>query len=319
MSDGSEYDSVLGADETEMDLEYRMGGKDLNKDQLEQNGFTQYFYTPDGYLPTLKTVTTLPAGLYSVGWDDNRRNVVFSKETFKTDNLIVFPGSLSNIVCNEIKSFWESKDKFQKSGVVYKRGFLLYGSPGSGKTTTVNFVIKDIVERNGVVFLCKTEIGSFIKILKKFRAIEPSRQMVIIFEDVDKLMAHKDNEGLCLQLLDGNQQIDGVVFLATTNQPEILDPNITNRPSRFDQIIKILPPNKIDREIYLKSFNALTEEELLTWTDKTEGLAVSHIKELFISVKIFNKDFMDTVNRLKGMKVMPKQSGEQTIGIKNEN
>jgi hypothetical protein len=80
------------------------------------------------------------------------------------------------------------------------------------------------------------------KCLQMLRAVEPERQVVGILEDVDALI-ERYGESEYLSLLDGEAQVDNVVYVATTNYPERLDARIVDRPSRFDTIRYIGMPS----------------------------------------------------------------------------
>jgi SpoVK/Ycf46/Vps4 family AAA+-type ATPase len=80
--------------------------------------------------------------------------------------------------------------------------------------------------------------------------IEKHRPIVVMIEDIDAIV-DKKGESAMLALLDGELQIDNVVFVATTNYPERLDKRLVNRPSRFDEIIKIGMPSAAARAQYI--------------------------------------------------------------------
>ena len=105
-------------------------------------------------------------------------------------------------------------------------------------------------------------------------------------------------------MLDGELQVDNVVFIATTNYPQRLDKRFINRPSRFDEIIKIGMPNAEARKFYLEHKNPRLVEnitELENWVELTKGFSVAHLKELIISVECFDKTIEETIKRLRSM------------------
>ena len=73
----------------------------------------------------------------------------FEKIAVKTEGLIEFPDSNSDKVIGEIKNFWGRESEFKEYNLTYKRGIILWGPPGSGKSCTVQMVMKDVVERKG--------------------------------------------------------------------------------------------------------------------------------------------------------------------------
>lgn len=231
--------------------------------------------------------------------------------------LIRLPIKECHEIIDDIKKFWTIKDKFIEYDMVYKRGIIIYGPPGCGKSYLMQILIQDLVQIGGVMITIDTTdaIGYFIGFAQKFRQIEPNRPLVVIFEDIDNILeAGHSTLSALMNILDGVNQIDNVVYLATTNYPEKLQDRIANRPSRFDRVYHIDLPNAEVRRYYLE--NKLDEKDLKKidldmWVKKSEGLSISHIKELIVSVMIFGKEFDDVIRHFESMK-KPK-SGRGTI------
>ncbi|MEE9511830.1 MAG: hypothetical protein V3V38_02155, partial [Nitrosopumilaceae archaeon] len=114
---------------------------------------------------------------------------------------------------------------------------------------------------------------------------------------------------------DGELQIDNVVFVATTNYPERLDKRVTNRPSRFDEIIKIGMPSADARGVYLSAKHPelrVDKERLKIWVDSTQGFSIAHLKEVIASVECLGRDFDETIKRLRQMMDIQVTSDEPT-------
>jgi hypothetical protein len=112
--------------------------------------------------------------------------------------------------------------------------------------------MKDMVSKGGVIILGDCHPERVAEALSGLRWVEPERPIVVILEDIDTII-DRHGESEVLSLLDGENSIDKVVFLATTNYPENLDGRIVNRPSRFDRVVKIGEPSALSRELYLKN------------------------------------------------------------------
>jgi hypothetical protein len=273
----------------------------------------QYACMGDKFSPITSTVRTLPPGVYSIAMMDGGRSL-FSPHEYETDTLLRLPDSRSSEVVAEIQRFWTLKESFKKHGFTHKRGFLLWGPAGSGKTSTVSLVIEDMVQDGGVVIL-GTGPGTAAAGLAQFRQVEPERPVVVILEDIDTII-DEHGESSTLSLLDGETSIGNVVFIATTNYPEKLDGRVVNRPSRFDKVVKIGMPSPEARAFYLQQRNLdLSEGDLDRWVSATDGFSIAHVKELIVGVKCFGNSFDDEIKRLRAMARPPKSGSDREAGF----
>lgn len=280
--------------------------QDIAEDKKEEDTasrrYTQYS-TPDGkcFLPASKTQPLLPSGLYSIF--NTQQGIVFNKEEFLTDDLIVLPESKSEFIINEIKKFWGLKAKYEAYGLIHKRGFLLHGTPGGGKTSTVALVTKNMLDDNGLVFVCQN-IKLLEEAIKSVREIEKERKVTVILEDIDELI-NLGQEHHLLNLLDGASQIDNVIYIATTNYPENLSPRLINRPSRFDHIVEIGTPNEESRKLYLtkKAGNHIYTKDGVDYdlAKMTEKFTFAHLRDLIASLYCLELPLHETLERLQKM------------------
>lgn len=247
------------------------------------------------------TTNSIPPGAYT-GHTSERRGIYLSKQTLKTDDLLILPDNIMTSVIAEFKLFWASKAKFSSRGFLHKRGFLLWGKPGAGKTSLIQLLIKDICEEyKGIVYFVE-DPNIAKEAFTLIRKIESDRPIVALMEDIDSLL-QQYSENKYLSLLDGESQVDNIVFIATTNYPSRLDPRFVDRPSRFDTIIKLDMPSEEARKHYLNIKEpSLTGEELNKWLKATNNFSLAHLRELLIAVKCLDQDFNETVKRIANMK-----------------
>lgn len=253
------------------------------------------------FFPCETAVDLLSPGQYTVK-NCMSRGIYFSSRDINLDDLLVLPDSNSELVISHINDFWSSEPVFREYGFLWKRGILLWGPPGSGKTSTVQQLSKQIVDMGGITVYCVNP-DLTAKGLEILRRIEPTRPVVVILEDMDAIIEQFGESDL-LAMLDGELQIDNVVFVATTNYPQRLDKRFINRPSRFDEIIKIGMPSSEARRYYLFQKNPRLQKdisELEEWVSLTKGFSVAHLKELIISVECFSKSVTNATGRLKAM------------------
>lgn len=271
------------------------------------------------YFPSDFTTNTLPPGYYVV--EHCNRGYYFYKTPMNLDDLLILPDSATEEIINHIEYFWTREAQFRELGFLWKRGIMLYGPAGGGKTSTLQLLSKSIIEMGGLSIYLKhphtTSRG-----LEILRRIEPNRPIIVLLEDIDALI--KDcGESEILAILDGELQIDNVVFIATTNYPEDLDKRLINRPSRFDIVKEIGMPTADARRIYLETKNprlALPENqrELDTWIKESRGFSVAHLKEMILAVEALGEDIDDVIKRLKKMMTQKPHSNDsenQSIGF----
>lgn len=282
-------------------------GMDFTHEEKEEKseGKLCQWTTVDGtrFFPAGKTIEKLEPSLYECNYSVNQGYFV-KKIDVKTEGLLRFPETNSEKVIHEIQTFWEREDRFKKHKLPYKRGIILWGPPGSGKSSTIKLVLADVINRGGVAFKFE-DPGTFMECIRTFREIQSDTPIVVLMEDIDSIILDY-SESEVLNILDGVEGIEKCVFLATTNYPEQLGERIINRPSRFDRRFKMPHPGKLSRKMY---FEHLLEKELIdahsidinVWVEDTKGMSVAHLKELFVSVCILGDQYSETIQVLKTM------------------
>jgi hypothetical protein len=286
--------------------------KAVDEDEEASGKLVQYARVGRAFLPTTETIRKLPADCYKIVVV--HQQVALEPMHLVTDKLIQFPDTKSDAVIAEVDAFWKLKDKFKKYGFSHKRGFLLWGPPGSGKTCTLSIIIKKMVEAGGLVIVADAPhfLGA---ILPQLRDVEPERPLVVVWEDIDAVV-ERHGESEVLSILDGESQVDNVVFIATTNYPEKLDRRITNRPSRFDRIVKIGMPGDAARAMYLKSkIGTTTAEDGTDLVKETKGMSIAHLRELIVGIYCQGNEPKKVLERLKKMQVTPRSSESGLMGL----
>jgi hypothetical protein len=256
-------------------------------------------YGPDRYAPCERTWPILPGGVYTIDMEDGK--IVFTNQPVNIDDLFYFEDSIGDQVLLEVETFWNAAELYEQRGFKHRRGYLLYGPQGSGKSSIVQQIIARIKRRAGVVFLATCQPGLLTQALTTFRLVEPTRPVLVIFEDIDAIIqSHGEKE--ILSLLDGESQIDFVLNLATTNYPEKLDKRLVSRPRRFDRIIKVGMPSAVVRAAYLwKKLPDSTPSEIDHLVKESEGFSFAAMAEIIISIKCLGNDLTDTLVILKEM------------------
>jgi len=289
-------------------------GPQSKSDERSKKDVSCWAVSDDTFFGVGSTVKTMPPGCYDPRVADSGPYLV--KIPIVTDDLLVMPDDASNFIIDDFEQFWTMKDRFKARGFLHKRGILMWGPPGSGKTSTIQLLIKKIVEDiHGIVLMVNRPQWA-VKNLQMIRKIEPDRPVICILEDLDALVSDH-GESSFLALLDGEAQVDNIVFLSTTNYPERLDARFVDRPSRFDIVKYIGMPSPEARKYYLENKeNSWKPGEIAEWVDQTDGLTIPHLKEMIISVKCYGRSLEETVARLRAMhKKKFKSETDTTLGF----
>jgi len=261
--------------------------------------------TGPAYFPTEDTTDTLFPGQYTVEYSHGR-GLYFRRKPVQIDNLLVLPDSTTEEIVGGIEHFWTKQDVFNDLGFLWKRGVLLYGPPGGGKTSTLQLITKKIIQKGGISVYVK-DPKMTAEGLEVLRRIEPNRPIVVLLEDIDAIQEkHGDHD--VLAMLDGELQINNVVFIATTNYPETLEDRIVNRPSRFDVVRQIGMPSAEARRLYLSTMNKRlrnNKAELEEWVEASHDFSIAHLKEMIVAVEALDQSVEEVLERLNKMKDRP--------------
>ncbi len=253
----------------------------------------------DTFWGATQTYDALPAGLYRCAIS-HQVGPVLNRVNIETDNLLMLPDDASASIIREFEQFWTLESEFRQRGFLMKRGFLLWGPPGSGKTSALALMVKRLISNDGIVLFIE-EPSAAAQCLQMARQIEPKRPMIAIMEDMDSLV-ERFGESQYLALLDGEAQVDNIVFVASTNYPERLDRRFVDRPSRFDTVRYIGMPSAAARKVYLETKEpSLEGEELAAWVRSSDGFSIAHLKEMIIAARCFGQPIEEVTARLEAM------------------
>lgn len=194
-------------------------------------------------------------------------------------------------------TFFQKREFYKESNMPHKRGIILYGSPGNGKSTFVKAYAAKQIEKFIILIDCENEFDSnTTNFLNKTLGDKPK---VIVFEDMDSLLHNYNTRASVLNALDGIDTLDNTLFIATTNNLQFFDKAFL-RPSRFDKLYKIdLPSLEMRKQFLLKYFSYLREPLLTKYAVKTESFSGAYFKELFTLKNIQNITIHDAIIELK--------------------
>ncbi len=196
---------------------------------------------------------------------------------------LFLPDAMKKELQELVENFLISKDFYASKSIPWKRGILLHGAPGCGKSS----IIRTIMSMYNFKPVTIVPGANEESVRDAFSYAEEQSPSLLYFEDLDSMLEKNVDISSFLNLMDGVSAKNGLLIIATANEVRKLKGNITDRPSRFDRKFEIPLPNQEMAYIYLKRWfgdllSAKKYKELSKFTEKC-GFSYAWLKELYIS------------------------------------
>ncbi|PWN33607.1 P-loop containing nucleoside triphosphate hydrolase protein [Meira miltonrushii] len=226
-------------------------------------------------------------------WMKDSKMFAALKDTRKDD--IILPQHLLESMTKDVETFFAGKESFKDARIAWKRGMLLLGPPGNGKTATIRALLQDHLDIP-ILYVKSFQTGrsgtpekGVRNVFNKARNCAPC---FLILEDLDSLVTDSIRS-FVLNEIDGLTNNDGIILIASTNHPDKLDDAFLRRPSRFDRKYTFNCPSPEERARYLQhwfidrlevSLKIVEDTSLTTKIiESTEGWSFALLQELFVS------------------------------------
>jgi hypothetical protein len=223
----------------------------------------------------------------------------FHRRPAMSSDELILPADVLAAVQRQVVEVARHKRQLLAAGQHLKRGLLLYGPPGVGKTHTVRYLTASLTDTT-VIQLTGAALHLIGEACSVARALAPS---MLVVEDVDLIAEDRGmypgQHPLLFQLLnemDGLAEDADVVFVLTTNRADLLEPALAARPGRVDQAVELALPDADGRralfDLYRGRLDVDTSRlgEVLT---RTEGVTASFLKELLRRAAVFSAEHAD--------------------------
>jgi chaperone BCS1 len=188
---------------------------------------------------------------------------------------VILPGNEMERITSDLEKFWKNAEWYHNMGIPHRRGWLLQGTPGSGKTSLISALAGRY--KRGIHVLSLSEPNFSDAKLADLIARIPAGDMLLM-EDVDAAFQQRESKdagitfsGL-LNALDGVSSPDGIVVFMTTNHPEKLDPALI-RPGRIDQVMEFHTATDEQLTRLYERFNPSFDKDL--FLEKTRGKTIA--------------------------------------------
>ena len=171
---------------------------------------------------------------------------------------IVLPEKTLALIERNTVGFVHDAARLAQLGLSAKKGVLLYGPPGTGKTLIVRW-LAGTLEGYTKIIVTAGHYGLLEETLAVARALQPA---LVVLDDIDLVGGHRDGPyaarggilNMLLNEMDGIAPEARLLFVLTTNRPEVLEPALAARPGRVDQAIEIGLPGESERRVLVKRY-----------------------------------------------------------------
>jgi hypothetical protein len=221
--------------------------------------------------PQLRVYQCAASDVRNAGWDD-----------------LVLDEQVNALLRRDFETFFEREAWFRQHRLPFRRGYLLHGPPGNGKTS----VVRAMMGSRGLdacTLRLSSERTDDRDLEGVFAQAADAAPSILLFEDLDRVFPRKNetHSKISLQALlncmDGIATADGVIVVATANEPTALDPAILRRPGRFDRVVHFPNPSAELRRAYLCKLNAGGSEiDLDPVVSASEGFSFAQLREAYV-------------------------------------
>jgi hypothetical protein len=201
-------------------------------------------------------------------------------------NQLILPENIIEEIERQTLRFSAHSQLLRSRGQHLKRGLLLWGPPGTGKSLTIMYLIGNMPGRT-TILVNSSSVKHLEDACQLAHALQPA---TVIIDDVDLIASkrtHRQSSPLLFELLsqmDGISEDSDVLFVLTTNRPEVLEPALASRPGRVDQAIMVPLPDDTCRANLFKLYSKelpISVTDIHSFIRKTDGVNAAFIRELF--------------------------------------
>ena len=224
---------------------------------------------------------------------------------------VILPEALKRDIFSWTDRFWSLVPSAREHGLPMRRGLLLIGDPGTGKTQLIRHLLSRYPAVPAHLFVAQQRtsgdpFGCMLSVLRRTRG-----GAIVVLEDIDRLAdSGAITTEYLLNCLDGLLEIKGpVLWVATANDPTRLESNLLRRPGRFDRTVVIPLPDAEGRRRLVQQFATLplAEAEVAHAVMASDHLTGAHLRQALASATLavcdgagsFGQELLDEIQKLR--------------------
>lgn len=218
---------------------------------------------------------------------------------------LILPEELLRRIERQAMGLSKHAEKLKAAGRHLKRGILMHGKPGTGKTLSAMYLAAQMTGRT-VIVLTGGAVGSIEVACGLARLLEPA---TIVLEDVDLIGTEREHQSVganallfeLLNQMDGLGEDADILFVLTTNRPDFLEPALAARPGRIDLAIEVPLPDEECRRRLFELYGRGLKFQFANpdvWVRRTNGVSAAFIRELLRKAAMLAAEADGTGNEL---------------------
>jgi len=196
---------------------------------------------------------------------------------------VILPDSTLEDVGRSLDLFFNHPEIYTEYNIPYKRGVLLAGPPGNGKTTLLRLIASKYPAVSKVYWTISANTTEE-DMRENFAFVVSKAPSMLFIEDLESIQqCPKVSRTSFLNQLDGLTSKKGVYLIGTTNYPEQIDPALVGRVGRFDRLITVGMPDVKMRLRYLErilDYRLFSQSDIRSIAEMTDGLSLADLNEI---------------------------------------
>jgi SpoVK/Ycf46/Vps4 family AAA+-type ATPase len=240
----------------------------------------------------------LSPGIYFHEYSSSATPERLTPTVVRADKYIELMDSLIDLD-RTVDDFIDNKQLYDDSCASYKLGVLLFGPPGTGKTS----YLREFIRKRKAIVIFMDGVPSR-KFLEKIEVSTKNTLKIFVFEEAVSLLENSEDIRDMLEFLDGPTSVSNAIYFLSTNYPESIPENVV-RNGRIDVFVRVEYPSVDARKklmnLYLKRDPSETELKL------TENMPIVDIREMCFTHKKTEKSFAECAKLIEEKNKMLKK------------
>lgn len=207
-------------------------------------------------------------------------------------------------VRNDIELFFDKKEDYKRLRLNHRRGALIYGPPGNGKTYHLMRIFE---KHDGIAIMIPSSMQDMDFLISWRDPLKDNRVILVMEEITQRLNGRGNASDDLLSFMDGEYSWTGCYVVATTNHPDMLPGNLVDRPGRFDVVIAFPFPTDGERAVYFRHhLPDAPKSDIEQIVASTKDYSLSYLKEIVLRIKLHDNKIADVAKEIRERKKLIK-------------